>query len=325
MRQIQKGLRFFLTVIFFGILLLSQSAFAKTKVLIVYSQIAEPYTSFMWHFHQSLKDQDDLDFDTINLNNREKIVSRLLAKYHTDQPEIILAIGTIALRAVQYQRVLDQDIPVLFGMVSDPVGEGVIQSFNEPPTKRFSGISFAVDIRDRLRDLKNLMPNIKRIGVIYSTMPQSVSFKKWLDKAAQEEEFQNLEFVYRRIGMLPYKNGPHDMIHMAKKHVIDIKNQVDAYLSPNDQMGILPAFSQMIVRETDKPVFGLFKKDVNADKGAVAASAPRLSSAGQKMAEQLLRLKAGEPIFAIMPEQPEYDFMVNQATLDHFLIQQEGF
>lgn len=292
---------------------------AQTKVLIVYSQIAEPYTSFMWHFHQSLKYVPDLKFDTINLNNREKILSRLLDNYHKDQPDIILAIGTIALRAVRYQHILDQNIPVLFGMVSDPIGEGVIDSFDKLPQKSISGISFAINIRTRLRDLRKLLPHAKRIGVIYSTMPQSVSFKKWLDEAAAEDEFQDLDFVYRRIGMLPYENGPKDMIHMAKRHVIDIQNQVDVYLSPNDQMGIQPAFSQMIVRETNKPVFGLSEKDVNVDKGAVAASAPRLSSAGETMAQQLLRLKAGEKIFNIKPEQPEYDFLINQATLDYCL------
>lgn len=294
------------------------------KILIVYSQLAEPYNTFMWHFHESLKDVD-LTYQTINLNNREKIVERLLSDKATDQPDAIIAVGTIALRAIRSQNILDHTIPVFFGMVSDPVGEGVIDAFDVPPKDHFTGVSFSIDIRDRLRDLKRILPSAKKIGVIYSTMPQSVSYKKWIDDAAQEPEFKELSFIFRRIGMLPYKNGPKDMIHTAKRHVKDIKDVVDVYLSPNDQMGALPNFAQMIVRDTGKPVFGLTKKDVDAPKAAFASSAPRLSSAGERLAGQLAAYLNGAEFKTLYPTQPDYDLIINQETADFFKISTVGF
>ncbi len=293
----------------------------SANVLIVYSQIAEPYTSFMWHFHRALKGHDqEITFNTINLNNREKIINHLLPNQLKTSPDIIITIGTVALRAIRDQKILKANIPVLFGVVTDPVGEKVIDGFNIKPSGRFSGISYAIDIRDRLRQMKQVFPKAKKIGIIYSTMPQSVSYKKWLDEVALEEEFNDLNFVFRRIGMLPYANGPRDMVHTAKRHARALKDQVDIFLSPNDQMGILPEFAQMILRETQKPVYGLGKKDALAPMAAVASSHPKLSLAGQKLAHQLLKLINGTPISDIPAEQPDFELVVNPATARHFNI-----
>ncbi|WP_417796575.1 ABC transporter substrate-binding protein [Terasakiella pusilla] len=308
-----------------AVLLVSSPLCAQqAKVLIVYSQIAEPYTTFMQHFHEALKDAD-ISYQTINLNNREKIVERLLSDHASETPDALVAVGTVALRAIRTQKVLDSQIPVFFGMVSDPIGEGVIDAFNAPPKGHFTGVSFSIDIRDRLRDLKRLLPAAKKIGVIYSTMPQSVSYKKWIDEVAGEAEFKDFRFIFRRIGMRPYKDGPTDMVHTAKRHVQDIKDVVDVYLSPNDQMGILPKFAQMVVRDTGKPVFGLARKDVQAPKAAFASSAPRLSSAGEKLAQQLSDYLAGADFKTLHPTQPEYDLIINQQTADLFKISTVGF
>lgn len=299
-------------------------AVQAANVLIVYSQIAEPYNTFMWHFHQAMKDVD-ITYQTINLNNREKIIDRLLDHRMTEKPDAIVTVGTIALRAIRSQNQLDENTPVFFGMVSDPIGEGVIDAFNEAPKDHFTGVSFSIDIRDRLRDLKRLLPAAKKVGVIYSTMPQSISYKKWIDAASEESEFADLRFIFRRVGMLPYKNGPADMIHTAKRHVSDIKDIVDVFLSPNDQMGILPNFAQMIVRDTGKPVFGLAKKDVRAPKAAFASSAPRLSSAGERLAAQLTAYLNGADFKSLHPTQPDYDLIINQETAALFKVSTVGF
>lgn len=294
------------------------------NILIVYSQMAEPYTTFMRHFHQALSGID-LTYQTINLNNREKVVAHLLTDKTTEKPDAILAVGTIALRAIHGHDLPDNTIPVFFAMVSDPISEGVIDAFNVPPKGKFTGVSFSIDIRHRLRALKQLLPHAKNVGVIYSTMPQSISFKNWVDEVAQEPEFSDLSFVFRRTGTLPYKNTPTDMAKTAKRHVLDIKDQVDVYLSPSDQMGAAPHFAQMIVRETGKPVFGLTQQDVNAPKAAFAASAPRLAAAGQNLASQVIAYLNGTDFKTLHPTQPAYDLVINQQTADLFKISTRGF
>lgn len=292
------------------------------NILLVYSEMKEPYSSFMTGFNEEVKKyKAPIQFNKIILNNRERTINHFLSTLENQEFPIAIAVGTIALRALRDQTTIKTPFTTLFGVVSDPIGEKVIHAFYEKPSKAFSGVSFAIDIRDRLRDMKRVFPHAKNIGAIYSTMPQSLSYKKWLLQAQKETEFSDLNFIFRRVGQRNYLGGHAHMVQSARQQVNDLKDRVDLFLSPNDQMGIHPDFSKMIVEETKKPVFGLGKNDVLQDMGAVASSYPRIKKSGQRVAQMLIGLLQGQPLSDFPPEVPKYDLIFNDKTAQYFNIQ----
>ena len=291
------------------------------KVLIVHSQLGTPYDAFTAPLLKRLKEvKPSVIIKEIVLNNHEKRINRHLSNPEYTKFDVAIAVGTIAARALRDQKILKANFPVVFGGVTDPIGESLIDHFNVPPSGRFTGVSYSIDIRDRIRDLRRVFPKAQKIGVIYSTMPQSVSYKRWLTAIQAEKEFKDIEFIYRRVGMVKDKVGPKNMVHAAGRHIKDIAPMVDVYISPSDQMGVLPEFAQSIVELTNKPVFGIGKKDVDAPMAAVASSYPRIEESGVEAANMVLGLLNGKSVSDFPPMRPQYDLILNNATATHFHI-----
>ncbi|WP_135078120.1 ABC transporter substrate binding protein [Terasakiella sp. SH-1] len=281
----------------------------------VHSQKGEPYDSFTLPFFNAFfTGAQKVRFEHVVLNNHEKYLDRYLAQKKPAHICAVVAVGTVALRAIRDQKIIPDHIPVIFGAVTDPIGEKVISSFEQPQKGRFTGVAFSVHIKDRLRYMRKVFPQAKKIGVIYTTMPQSISFKKWLMALKDDPEFHDLEFLYRRVGMRTQKNGPQKMVKDAKLPILSLKDKVDIFLSPSDQMGILPEFAQYVVQLTNKPVFGLAKKDVTAHRAAVASVYPDMEASGEIAATMLQGVLAGKPISDFTPKRPQSLKVFNERT-----------
>ncbi|WP_165602588.1 ABC transporter substrate-binding protein [Candidatus Terasakiella magnetica] len=287
----------------------------------VHSQLGLPYEGFSTPFiHEVKKTHKKLQIDHINLENHEKHLVRSLIK--TDYTNIcaVVAVGTIALRAVRDQKILPSTLPVIFGVVTDPVGEKVIEGFNVKPKGRFTGVSFSIDIKERLRFMRQTFPDAKNIGVIYSTMPQSLSYKKWLVNLEHDLEFKDLNFIYRRVGMITKQDGPYKMIKRAERPILALKDQVDLFISPSDQMGILPQFAQAVVKLTNKPVFGLAQKDVEIEMGAVASAYPDIKNSAIIAAKMMTGILKGKAVSNYPPQRPRAVNLINKKTAKAFKI-----
>lgn len=316
---------FRLILSFLFLLVMQTSVWAKGNILLVYSQYGTPYDEFAGSLLKIVQAQfPALSFSSISLENHEKYITRHLQGTDLSKVNVVVAIGTVALRAVRDLKELPEGLPVVFGAVTDPVGENVIDDFTSKPKQQFSGVSYAVDTAHRLRFLRESLPDVKNIGVIYSTMPQSVSFKKWLDDVSQTSEFSDLTFHYRRIGMRVEDRGPNRMIRQAIPHVEALKDKVDVFLAPIDQMGVIPEFSQMVVRTANKPVFGLGHKDVLAENAAFASVSPSMEESGEIAAEMVMGLLNGQHISHFIPKRPPYMRVFNPETAQKFGIVYSG-
>lgn len=87
--------------------------------------------------------------------------------------------ATAAYSAVQNASI---DIPVIFCAVSDPVAAGLVQSL-EAPGNNCTGTSDAFDIAGQVKLIKELQPDIKKLGVLYTTSEaNSISQLKTLNE-----------------------------------------------------------------------------------------------------------------------------------------------
>lgn len=81
----------------------------------------------------------------------------------------IIAVATpAAVSAYSAVRNASSNIPVIFCAVSDPVAAGLVNSVDEPGNN-CTGTSDAIDIAGQVKLIKTLQPNIKNLGVIYTT------------------------------------------------------------------------------------------------------------------------------------------------------------
>lgn len=95
--------------------------------------------------------------DTANLQSMSENV--------TNSSDYIFAIATPAAQAIAN---VEQTKPVLFSSVSDPVGAGLVQNLEEPEAN-ITGTTDAGPIEDQVALLQAVVPDAKRVGIIYNS------------------------------------------------------------------------------------------------------------------------------------------------------------
>ena len=126
------------------------------------------------------------------------------------KPDVILSNGTPATISFQRQT---KDIPVVFTMVTDPVGQGLVKSLAQPGANLTGFTNFEFSMGGKwLGLLKEVSPTVAHVAVLYhpQTAPYAASFLKPLQAGAaassvqvQPAEIQDASDVERVIATLP--------------------------------------------------------------------------------------------------------------------------
>lgn len=83
-----------------------------------------------------------------------------------------------------------KDIPVVFCAVSDPISVGLVESM-EKPGYNCSGTSDVLDMEAQLKLITSLQPDVKKIGVLYTTSEaNSISQLALLTEAAKSYDIE---------------------------------------------------------------------------------------------------------------------------------------
>lgn len=108
--------------------------------------------------------------------NGEIPTQQLIAKqFVEDKKDLIFAIATPSAQAVSSST---DEIPVVFASVSDPAGAGLVDKAN------VTGTSGVPEIEKNLELLKQVFPNVKKVGIIYNTSEQNSVFQVELAEKA---------------------------------------------------------------------------------------------------------------------------------------------
>jgi putative ABC transport system substrate-binding protein len=218
--------------------------------------------------------------------------------------DVILVIGTPA--TLSAKNVLyGKKQRVVFSSVTDPVGIGVIKDFISKPAGNFTGVSYPVPVKTRLKFLKRLMPKAKIFGLVYADMPQSHSYNMWLESVLKNDpEFRGIKIIFRQVPLITGENGDKQMAAISKKYIREIDSKVDAYIKSCDQLGSRRFFSETVYNMSRKPLIGLVKDDVMGKWGATATIYPSHDSIGDQSAKMIMKLFEGETVSQVMPEWP---------------------
>lgn len=113
----------------------------------------------------------DCDLQVGSPNSAESDCATFAGKMVADGTDMIIAIATPAARSA-FTAAADTGIPVIFCAVSDPVGAGLAKSW-EAPGYNATGTSDVLDMELHLDMILTLQPEVKTIGVIYTSSEEN--------------------------------------------------------------------------------------------------------------------------------------------------------
>lgn len=280
-------------------------------LVVIDSEQGEPYRTVRSALFDALaangyQEGKNLNVHYASLDNYAGRAGNLWNVGKLSQHKLFLIGGTVAAEAFKNLAFEDGQHSFIFYAVSDPVGMGLIGDFKHLPKANFTGVSYPVPVRERLRFVKRLFPKAHRIGFIYADMPQSRSYRHWLEQALRsDEEFKDMSVQFRMVPFVHSEGGHIRMARLAQRYVMELDGQVDVFLSPNDQMGVQRPFAEMVFQYASKPLIGIGLKEVVEDWGATATITPSLTVLGQQAAAMVKQSLDGAPLALIPPEQPK--------------------
>jgi len=244
------------------------------------------YAEAVQRFHATLEQQgyrlQTLTFVLKGDRSDQELLRRIVEK----RPKIILAVGTNAAKTLRayYERVPpQQQAPVVFLQVLDPVGEGLIQSVERSGT-RFAGVALTVRPQRQLTALLDVAPHAKRVGVIFN--PKDAVSVRLMEQAREDAA---------RVGVALHE-APVEQAARIGDALKALEGKVDALWLIPDPVCAAPEPSQRVLEFAEKhrlPVLAFAGAFVQ--RGALVATGVDMAEQGALAAEQVMRILDGEP------------------------------
>lgn len=246
-------------------------------------------------FKDALQDAGlDVTYDEQNAQGDQSTAANIAGTFADAHHDLILAIATPTAQAVA-QKI--SDVPVLFTAVTDPVGAQLVASW-EAPGANVTGTSDANPVKEQLDLIKQVVPQVKTLGVIYNSgEDNSVTQVAWVKEAAAPLGIEVKE-----------ASAPTTAdVQQATESMGD----VDAIYIPTDNTVVSSINAVLGVAETKQiPVFGAEAGTVKA--GAIATYGLSYYELGRQTGEQAVRILTEGADPATMPVE-------TQANLDIYL------
>jgi len=220
---------------------------------------------------------DQLKFTYESAQGQPAIAAQIARKLVGDEPDIIVAIATPSAQAAVS---VSETIPVVFSVVTDPVGAKVVPSLIQPGGN-VTGLSDMVNVNQHLSLIKEFVPGLKALGVPYN--PGEANSVSIVNALKAEAKAMGITIVES-----PAPKSSDVMI--ASKQLV---GKVEAIYCPTDNT-IISAFESVVKVGIDSqtPVFAADTGSVA--RGAVAAVGYDYGDLGRQTGEIVVRILKGE-------------------------------
>lgn len=136
------------------------------------------------------KEGENLNFVYESAQGNPATATQIARKFVGENPTVIVPISTPSAQAVVSAT---QSIPVVFTAVTDPVGAQLVASMDKPGGN-VTGISDFSPLADHLALIKEITPNVAKLGVIYNPgEANAVSLIEALKKMAPDAGVEIVE------------------------------------------------------------------------------------------------------------------------------------
>jgi putative tryptophan/tyrosine transport system substrate-binding protein len=228
-------------------------------------------------------------------------IQRLREVKESTEPDLIVSFATLAAQAA-VNVFNDTDIPILFGVVSDPVGAGIITEVGKPSTGNIAGRVYTlsrkakIDVLRKLVDESNYFESILekrgviRLGIVHSSYPSSTGDLLLLVEevsAIDEIEFLPVQIDYKEVPA-----GAPAMLIAAESAIVDLESSVDGWWEPTGPLSELPDYSDLIRRISHKPIIGA-NGFYSLEQGSLFCLVPDWEAGGRELADLAITILNG--------------------------------
>lgn len=219
----------------------------------------------------------NIKIDFQNAENDQSNLKTMSTKFANENADLTIGIATPAAQALANTM---KKSPVILGAITDPKGAGLVKN-NQKPGGNITGVSDQAPLKEQLGLIKQFMPKMKTLGIIYTSSDDSAvaQYKKFVVLCKQE---------HIRLKAYSIANT-NDLTQVAEQAA----HSVDAIYVPTDNT--IAGAMQTLVGAADKakvPVFPAVDTMVKA--GGVATygiNQYELGVATGKMSAQILKGK----------------------------------
>lgn len=201
--------------------------------------------------------------------------------------DILIGIATPAAMSA-YAAAKDDNIPVIYSAVSDPLSAGLAKDLDNPQTGA-SGTKDALNLEGQMAMIRAMLPEAKSIGILYTTgEPNSVSHLE-----AFREIAPRYDFTIEAVGITNESEVASGAAALTAKGVDCVNNFTD-----NNVVNNLSA----LLRATDEagiPVFGSEIEQVS--NGCVASESLDYVALGVETGRMAASVLSGESDIMSMP------------------------
>ena len=229
--------------------------------------------------------------------------STISDNYVSKKVDLICAIATPSAMSA-YNSTMGTEIPVIYTAVSDPVGAGLAKE-DGSSVGNITGTSDALAVDAQLKMIREILPEAKTIGILYTTSEaNSVSTIAQYKEAAGNYGFEIVDSGINTIAD----------VDMA---AADLASKVDCITNLTDNT-VVSALQTVIAKATDAgiPVFGSEVEQVKA--GCVASMGLEYFELGKQTGHMAAKVLKGESKAADMNYEviTEPSLYVNTAAAD---------
>ena len=240
-------------------------------------------------FVDALKDAGYIDGENIvidhqNAQGEPSNATTIATNLVSNNNDLILAIATPSAQAVANAT---KDIPILVTAVTDPAESKIVAS-NDAPGGNVSGTSDLTPIDQQIDLLKQLIPDAKKIAILYCSSESNSQIQAEIAIASAEEK--GLETVEATVSDT----------NEIQQVVQSLVGKVDAIYAPTDNtIADGMATVAMVANDNDLPVICGEKGMV--DKGGLATYGVDYYKLGRLTGEMAVKIIKGEATTDSMP------------------------
>ncbi len=249
--------------------------------------------------------------------SKELAVKLLKESIALRRPDLVITVATLASQAAA-ETLAGSNIPILFCVVTDPVGAGLIKGTDVASGTNISGVVYTQQRDTKIEMVMRLLKYSAKesgvkMGIVATDYPSAVSEVRALHKIAALSN--EIEFV---VAVIPYEGVPHGLPAMRKNFLValdSLKGKVDFLWQIPDPLNGIDSFSRILIDSGIPVIHGYTARSVK--QGALMTVIYDIQSAGDRVVEMAGQIFNGADIGTLPVTVPKnFQFYLNMKTAD---------
>lgn len=223
------------------------------------------------------KDGENIQIDFKNAQGDMPVAQTIAQGFVSDKKDLILAIATPTAQAAYNAT---KDIPILITAVTDPVKAGLIKSVEKSGTN-VAGTTDAAPIDKQFELLKKLVPDAKKVGILYNT--SEVNSEAEVERAKKIAPEYGLEIITKGV----------TNVNEITQALDALNDKIDVLYAPADNV-VASSMPIITAKCTEKniPIIGAVVAEVEG--GALATEGIDYYKLGYQTGENAVEILKGK-------------------------------